>query len=346
MSQKKLTYHILRTYYDQLKATKTVEDVARLLKVDRKKLLLMSESPLYYHFSLPKKSGGMRDIEAPDSALKKIQRKLNTYLQAYYFLHQREAAYGYIPKVYGSKIDKSIRTNAEQHLGNSNVVNIDFSDFFHRISQGQVLQIFTQMGLESFASHVLSKICTYKGRLPMGAPTSPALSNIYCMQLDDDLMAWAKKHTVRYTRYVDDMSFSSDTPIGTHLLHEIQDIVERHNLLINTTKTRIYGKNDTKVVTGLVLNETVDLPDGYYDSIQVDLNRLRAVIETQIITGALGNQTMIRAYKKEVAGKINFIAMIEGYESPHYIDYLNAYHDALSPPVTLSLRWTQFSNYW
>lgn len=348
MSKRKTTISQVRTLCDSLCNTKTLGEAADLLSTSRIQLVLTGENPLYYHFSIPKSSGQLRHIEAPSEDLKKVQRRLNEYLQAYYFLHQHSSAHGYIQRVYGSKIRKSILTNAEAHIHNEYLVNMDFSDFFHLIKSKDIFDILrsTSFRMDKQTAHTIAKVCTYKGRLPMGAPTSPVLSNIYCLQLDAELSDWASKKGITYTRYVDDMSFSSAAPIAETDIAEIEAIVTKHGLVVNPSKTKVYGKDSLKVVTGLVLNETVDLPTAYYDHLAADIRRLASIIEVQYITGIADSQNMVRAYKKEIAGKINFIAMIEGKDSVEHITKLDDFHAALSPPEQLSLRWTQFSNYW
>lgn len=101
-------------------------DLARLLYTDKKTLSLAVFDPLYFHFKVPKKKGGFRQIEAPNLTLKTLQRKLVKYLNAQYFLLQSPASFGYICKVRGQKNTKNIYTNALQHLGNVHLLNMDF----------------------------------------------------------------------------------------------------------------------------------------------------------------------------------------------------------------------------
>lgn len=348
MTNKKTTIHDVARQDQQIRSIVNLNHAASLLKIRKEKLILMAESPMYYHFTVPKANGDMRHIEAPESELKRTQRKLNSFLQAFYFLRQPLASHGYIQHVFGSKVRKSILTNAQAHLGQKYLINIDFSDFFHKIKANSIYSIFKSdhFQMDSMCAHTLSKICTYKGRLPMGAPTSPVLSNLYCLSMDKELESWSESCNLVYTRYVDDMSFSGHIDDADHCIGQIESLIEKYDLEINPSKTKIYGPDQVKSVTGLTLNSSVDLPPEYYECLRTDIQRLASIIEVQTITGMTGSQNIIRAFKKEIIGKINFIRMIEGKNSSEYVDHLDAFQRALEPPVHLMLRWTQFSNYW
>jgi len=95
----------------------TLDDMAVLLKVDKKELILKSFEPLYYHFTVPKADGSGRHVEAPEASLKAIQRRLNEYLQKVYYLHQSEAAYGYIPVVIGGAHKKKYIYKCSETFG-------------------------------------------------------------------------------------------------------------------------------------------------------------------------------------------------------------------------------------
>jgi len=211
---KKLTKNQIAKKATQFINCQTNRQVEHLLQIPQRKLALTAFAPQYYYFKIPKSKGGFREIEAPELYLKRIQRKINDYLQYVYYGLGIVPAYGFIINPRKQK-PKNIVSNASEHLGNDYMLNVDFDDFFHQISQAEVFDIFKNkpFNFEKNTANTLAKICTNKGRLPMGAPTSPALSNFACISLDRDIQNWAKTNQITYTRFVDDLTFSSKKPI-------------------------------------------------------------------------------------------------------------------------------------
>lgn len=348
MNHQKLTLNQIKWNNRQISDCKTFTHLAALLNCSKNQLNLFSFNPIYYHFPIPKKNGDFRQIEAPSLELKALQRNLNFYLQSVYYLNQTKASYGYVLKVSGGKPTKDIYTNALNHLGNSYMLNADFKDFFHQITIEDVSTIFKSnlFNFDTYTAHTLAKICCYNNRLPMGAPTSPVLSNLYAVGLDEDLNTWAKNNNITFTRFVDDLTFSSKkTPFTPILFNQISEISLKHHLIFNTSKTKYYDDKDVKTVTGLVLNDTVDIDNAYYVELEKDIIRLKNVMEVYNITGKVQNITFLKTFKQEIFGKLNFIATIEGRQSKEYLQYLNSYYDALQPSNELVQRWTKFSNY-
>jgi len=105
-------------------------------------------------------------------------------------------------------------------------------------------------------AHVLTSLCTCNGRLPQGAVTSPALSNIVCLRLDRRISGYTGKRNIVYTRYADDMTFSSMNPnrlIGAKRM--VQHIVTEEGFNLNECKTRYMGPRQRRRVTGLVIGD-------------------------------------------------------------------------------------------
>lgn len=345
---KKTTLNQVKQLSNQLNNCHNTQELATLLGCSKNQITLLSFEPEYYHFTVPKKDNKVRLIEAPSQNLKHFQRKLNDYLQAFYYLHQTTASQGYIIRPLGNTTNKGVYNNALAHLGNTYMMNADFKDFFHQIKTQDVSSIFSSFfSFNKNTAHTLAKICTYKGRLPMGAPTSPALSNLYTIALDHELTKWSELHNAVYTRFVDDLCFSSKlTPFKQHHFNEIQEIALKHHLHFNPSKTKFLGKSTVKSVTGLLLKDTVDIDPEYYKELDKDILRLQHTVEVIYLTKDPLKQTFIKTYKQELMGKIGFIATIEGVNSPQYRNYINKYYQALEPPSDeLVKRWTKFSNY-
>lgn len=167
---------------------------------------------------------------------------------------------GFIRKIKPSTDPRDIYTNAKRHLGNKYLLNIDLDDFFHQIDLQKLENLFSDYSLFSFNSEteqLLVRLVSYRGRLPMGSPTSPPLSNFATIGIDNDLLAWAGKSHFDYTRFVDDLSFSSNMKITQTHLDQIIEILFTHRFIIDPAKTKNFGLADVKEVTGLMLGKTI-----------------------------------------------------------------------------------------
>ena len=299
----------------------------------------------YSEFTIPKRHGGSRSIQAPSEGLKALQRRvLHRLLNP---LPMHPAATGFVP-------GRSIVHNARPHLGQGVVINIDLADFFPSITAERVQKAFRGIGWNKQAASVLTNICTYQGRLPQGAPTSPAISNLVCRRLDERLaalVAGRKAHEVRfrspqtgelmkraqeadsssghYTRYADDFTFSFPSfgtnkrlrrrkkgenldspglkPPSRRLLTTIRRIIEEEGFKIQMKKkVRVQRPHQRQTATGLVVNQVVNLPRSVR-------RRIRAVQHQ----GRLGRLDAAR--QKRLQGWEALLAMVAGQRSgqPH-----------------------------
>jgi RNA-directed DNA polymerase len=310
-------------------------------------MLLYSLHAKYNEFKIPKGNGKFRLIENPVYELKQIQKTLNKFFQALYYLKQTKYAYGFIISVKNGKDKKNILQNAKKHLGNKYMLKVDLKDFFHQVSKQRIYNLLLSnlFNFNKKTAQILSNIFTYKARLPMGAPTSPVLSNFVSISLDNALGLWANMQGITYTRFADDMTFSSNTDKfhQTHL-EQIANICKQNNYRLNTKKTKFFDAHQTKKVTGLVLHDTVDIEEAFYSELEHDLKRLKYLIEATIIVQEDFQNPILTKMKQEVKGKINFIGMIEGYQSVQYNTYSNMLYDALHPKEEqLFIRWQHFN---
>lgn len=207
----------------------------------------------YHEYLLPKKSGGNRVISVPPRTLKWVQRAILKKLIAPLGAH--EAAFGFVPK-------RSIRDNASVHVGQEVVSNADVQNCFPSITWSLVLGVLRrdlgqQLGPEAIS--LLVDICTSKGGLPIGVPTSPALLNRVLLRTDELVQRAATLRECHYTRYADDLTFSGD-----HRAVEMLGIAKRTlsqiGLSLDPKKTTIYRPGRRQMVTGLVVNQQVSIP--------------------------------------------------------------------------------------
>lgn len=234
----------------------------------------------YKAFTIPKKRGGERTLHAPVGALKTIQRCLNVAFQVMAESYVHRAATGFV-------LGKSIVDNARPHVGKPFIYNLDLKDFFPSIGFGRIkaclmLPPFNLTGEREPLAFVLANLCCERSIndikrsfLPQGAPTSPVLTNIVCNQLDRRLSGLAKRFRLTYTRYADDLTFSSYrdaySPNG-EFCRELNRIITEQGFTINSTKTRLQQSGYRQEVTGLIVNDRVNVSRQYWREIKFLLN--------------------------------------------------------------------------
>ncbi len=324
----------------------TAADVATLLDERLNRLLYVlyraPEEARYVHFKIPKRSGGMRRISSPNGVVRRCQETLNPLLQGAYRAHP--AAHGFIPA-------RSILTNAAAHVGRRWVLNIDLADFFPSINFGRVRGLFMAppFSLEGPAATVLAQICTYDNGLPQGAPTSPVLSNFIASGLDRKLLRLARENRLHYSRYADDITFSTDQPNFPPSIATITrsvkgegdapvsvipgdaliSAIEGSGFRINAGKVRVQAPYQRQSVTGITVNSKVNVE-------RTRIRRLRAMLhawETFGIEAAarehflkykhsphLANSNgAVRRFRAVVYGELAYVKMVRGTDDPVFL---------------------------
>jgi len=209
--------------------------------------LANNEETIYKSFYIKKKNGGKRQILVPDKRLKYIQRWILENILSHIPIHV--AAMGFVK-------NRSIVNNAQIHVKNKIVLNIDIMDFFPSISYGKVYKVFSKIGYDRLVSKLLTNLCTYKGYLPQGSPASPMLSNHVCSRLDRRLNGFAKKYGYNYSRYADDITFSGGYSLARNKNFIIK-IIQNEGFKIAFDKLRLTGNGGAQIVTGLTVNDKV-----------------------------------------------------------------------------------------
>ena len=231
----------------------TVAELARRLGVDQAQLRRIQ--PRYRQFTIPKRSGGTRRILAPERELKDLQRQILRRLLARLRVH---------PAAMGFERGRSIVTNALAHRGQAVVLRFDIKDFFPSTGAKRVGRYFRRIGWNRPAAKLLLRWCSFEGGLPQGAPTSPRLSNLVNFRVDARLAAMAAKLGAVYTRYADDItiSFAADDQKKVHYMQRfVRRVVEAEGYrLHHRKKLSIRRRHHQQIVTGLVVNDRVNLP--------------------------------------------------------------------------------------
>ena len=325
------------------------QDVAQVLDIDYGVLVYhlfkVPDDEKYTIFSIPKRSGGSRTIAAPATALKLIQQKLNQVLQA---------TYQPKPSVHGFVQGRSIVTNASRHLKRRYLFNVDLKDFFPSINFGRVRGMFmaAPYKLDPPVATVLAQICCFQNTLPQGAPTSPIVSNMICPKMDSQLQRLAKGHRCHYTRYADDITFSTtvrDFPSALarsgsagqlEVGPELRQVIEENGFKINPEKVRLRTWSRRQEVTGLTSNEKPNVRRKYVRQIRAMLHAWRKfgldAAQEEFISRW---DSKPRSPDKEptsfglvVKGKIEFLGMVRGRDDVIYLRFLRQL-GALAPEL-------------
>lgn len=199
----------------------------------------------YNTFTLRKRSGGYRYIHAPSEQLMKVQQAIHHRILTSVAIH---------PAAMGFRQGVSVSANARAHLGKKHVLKVDLHDFFPSIRSRRVMAAFEEIGYPHPVARVLTELCCLKRKLPQGAPTSPALSNIIALSMDKKMVALANHYGLVYTRYADDLTFSGDCVSKKSLLPMIQQIVEEEGFTLNRKKTRFLSGHKRKIITGISIS--------------------------------------------------------------------------------------------
>jgi RNA-directed DNA polymerase len=315
--------------------------VAALLEVRNGTLIYhlyrTPEARRYVQFSIPKKSGGTRTIYAPRTSIKILQRKLNFILQSVY-----------TPKacVHGFSLGRSVVTNAAKHSEKSHVFNIDLQDFFPSINFGRVRGMLRARpyNLPDDVATVLAQICCFQNQLPQGAPTSPIVSNMVCSRLDTRLQRLAQVYRCTYTRYADDITFSTTQnrfpnelafldyailPPKLCIGKELLEAIAENGFAINMKKARLQLTHNRHEVTGLTSNRFPNVQRKY-------INQLRAMIHAWRKYGYDAAETEFAAkysrkhrgpfkgvphLKDVIRGKLNYLSMVRGSLDPLFVKH-------------------------
>lgn len=204
----------------------------------------------YRSFSIKKRNGSERLLNAPYPSLMKIQQWiLNNILKKKKISPYAKA---YIPNL-------KITENARFHTNHKIVLKFDINDFFGSIHKKAIIKIFMKMGYEKSLSYILASFCCLNNALPQGAPTSPYLSNIFFEKIDSRLSKYLKKINACYTRYSDDITISgniSDNQIS-HIMAFLKYLLSIYKLNINESKTKVLRQNQKQYITGMVVNKKI-----------------------------------------------------------------------------------------
>lgn len=295
---------------------------------------------MYLNFEISKGSGKSRIISAPDYRLKMLQRKIALSLSGLYV--PRNPVHGFVP-------DRSVRTNAVTHLRRRFVLNVDIKSFFPAITEPRVKGLLESIGVDSDVAAIVARICSNNGCLPQGAPSSPLISNMICFRLDKEFISFSKKYRLLYTRYADDITLSSFQPPSAlfegsypapgklapdQLSSELRTLVMNNGFELNPEKIHYSDKNSRRVVTGLKVNDGLNVDRRYVRNLRATLYKVESIgvpaAQAELAT-RFGKSCGIQA---NLQGRISWVGFVKGQSDPIFRGLAKRYNNCFpSNPI-------------
>lgn len=258
----------------------------------------------YTQFKIPKSDGTSRTIDSPTYSLKLVQKWiLKEILEK---IEVSEESMAFKPG-----IGNGTKKNAEQHKRSLYCLSVDVKDFFKSINSKQIFFLFKGVGYNNTISNILTNICTLEGALPQGGVCSPYLSNLVCRKLDKRLSGLCLKREIVYSRYADDLTFSTNDKVGLKKIYKIVvSIVEDEGFILNNKKTRFLSPSSHKVITGITINQN------NLKANKAMKKKVRYMIHHSVVASNYSKNDIIRGY-------IAYISSIEKDYRKKVIKYIN-----------------------
>lgn len=303
----------------QFNEIRTRNELADFLGIERKLMTYVlfekKVDSFYSTFDIPKKDGSLRSISAPQKELKFIQNKLARKLWDYQLvLFEKGRKRSNVSHAFEE--EKSIISNARIHRNKQIIIGFDLKDFFDSFHFGRIVGFFQKnrdYELPREVAITIAQLTCYKGHLPQGAPSSPIITNLICNILDRHLLKIAKDYKMDYTRYADDLTFSTNSKKFLEkkddFIAAIRDEIESSGFQLNDSKTRIVYKDSRQRVTGLVVNRKLSVPIEFYKNTRAMAMSLYKTGEF-VIDGEKGTL-------RQLEGRFAFIDQLEHDNNKH-----------------------------
>ena len=216
----------------------------------------------YHTVYLPKSDGSKRKLSVPDLILKLVQKSIADNILIQYPISKYAKAY---------KPGSSIQKNARPHVGKKKILKLDIEGFFDHILYSRVKDtVFYEEKYSESIRILLTMLCYYNDSLPQGAPTSPAITNIIMYDFDESVGAFCNEKNIAYTRYCDDMTFSGCFD-EREIISFVKGELRKLGLFLKNRKTAVISASKRQVVTGIVVNEKMNVTKDYKKTIRQEI---------------------------------------------------------------------------
>lgn len=261
----------------------------------------------YEPIQIPKKNGKTRTLLAPDRLLCRVQKNILRHI-----LEERPIS----PSAAAYHKEASPVLSAAVHVGQPLILKLDIEDFFGNITFPMVLRhAFPGQYFPPAVGTLLTSLCCYRDYLPQGAPTSPAISNLVMRPFDEYMEQWCKKRGIAYSRYCDDMTFSGDFDADA-VRRKVYGYLRAMGLEPNREKTTVTRRGGRQLVTGIVVNEKLQVPADYRRALRQEIyySKKYGAEEHLNRTGRRhdfpeGYEGAVR-YLESLLGKINYVLSV------------------------------------
>jgi len=286
-----------------------VKHFSNMVGYSVERILSYSNIPteFYKEYRIPKKHGGVRVLEEPYTDLKEIQYWILEHILT------PASSFMVLPVAKAFMPGVSLRDNARFHKGKKFVLAIDVEDFFGSVQFGLVYGVFNKMGYNDQVATLLTNFCMVHNHLPQGAPTSPMLSNLIFEKADSEIWKYCKGKKLCYTRYADDLTFSGDIMSIGNVYAYVRTQLDGMQMKINRKKTSVMGRGTQQNVTGVVVNEKLQVPRTYRDKIRQEMYfcvKNGIAKHMQLCRDIPIWITSEEVYIHHMLGKINFVLQI------------------------------------
>ena len=250
----------------------------------------------YHTVYLPKSDGSKRKLSVPDLVLKLVQKSIADNILIQYPISKYAKAY---------KPGSSIKKNARPHVGKKKILKLDIEGFFDHILYSRVKDtVFYEEKYSESIRILLTMLCYYNDSLPQGAPTSPAITNIIMYDFDETVGAFCNEKNIAYTRYCDDMTFSGDFD-EKEIISFVKNVLFKFGLHLNNRKTAVVPATKRQCVTGIVVNEKMNITKDYRKKVRQEVYYIRKFG----LDGCLNNMGISdkERYLLSLKGRIAFV---------------------------------------
>ena len=250
----------------------------------------------YHNVFIPKSDGTKRKLSVPDLILKNVQRSIVDNILAYYPVSKYATAY---------KVGSSVQRNARPHVNKEKILKLDIEGFFDNIIYSRVKDVvFHKEKYSEPIRILLTMLCYYRDSLPQGAPTSPAITNIIMYDFDEKIGACCNEKGIAYTRYCDDMTFSGSFDEGV-IIALVKAELKKLGLFLKNRKTAVINGTKRQTVTGIVVNEKLNLAKEYKKKIRQEMYYINKFgIESHAEKRGISD---IHGYLTSLRGQIAFV---------------------------------------
>jgi RNA-directed DNA polymerase len=242
-------------------------------------------------------------------------------LQLVYLSVKPNSVHGFVRKPGTEDAVFNIISNAAVHVNSKYVLNMDLQDFFPSISAKQVRDVLLAepFNFHSEIATLVALLGSYEKRLPTGSPCSPVLANMVCYEMDKELELYCLANSINYTRYADDLSFSGNNYFEQNTIDQIKTIINKNQFTVNTKKTRVHSSCSQQTVTGLVVNQKVNVDRKYIRNLRAILHHWKLNgVEKATLKHFNGLYDSLKFINK-IKGKIEFVGQVRGKEDGIYI---------------------------